>query len=132
MSSVPSTDRAQRTGKRPTTLGTALREARVRKGESLAQVAAATGVSKSLLSLIENDRSDVTLRRLALLAEHYGIALGDILPTRGTTDPVVTRRKERRVMKSPPKQIRDDEARDQIERFIVKNAVSKQKSAAKA
>ena len=64
------------------------------------QVAAATGISKSLLSLIENDRSDVTLRRLVLLAEHYGIALGDILPTRGTTDPVVTRRKERRVMHS--------------------------------
>ena len=36
------------------------------------------------------------------------------------------------LMKSPPKQIRDDEARDQIERFIVKNAVSKQKTAAKA
>jgi myo-inositol-1-phosphate synthase len=36
------------------------------------------------------------------------------------------------LMKSPPKQIRDDEAHDQIERFIVKNAVSKQKAAAKA
>jgi myo-inositol-1-phosphate synthase len=29
------------------------------------------------------------------------------------------------LMKSPPKQIRDDEAREQIERFIVKNAVTK-------
>jgi myo-inositol-1-phosphate synthase len=36
------------------------------------------------------------------------------------------------LMKSPPKQIRDDEAHDQIERFIVKNAVSKQKATAKA
>jgi myo-inositol-1-phosphate synthase len=36
------------------------------------------------------------------------------------------------LMKSPPKQIRDDEAREDIERFIVKNAVSKQKTAAKA
>jgi myo-inositol-1-phosphate synthase len=37
------------------------------------------------------------------------------------------------LMKSPPKQIRDDEAREDIERFIVKNAVSKQsKSVAKA
>jgi myo-inositol-1-phosphate synthase len=35
------------------------------------------------------------------------------------------------LMKSPPKQIRDDEAREQIERFIVKNAVAK-KTAAKA
>jgi myo-inositol-1-phosphate synthase len=35
------------------------------------------------------------------------------------------------LMKSPPKQIRDDEAREQIERFIVKNALAK-KAAAKA
>jgi myo-inositol-1-phosphate synthase len=36
------------------------------------------------------------------------------------------------LMKSPPKQIRDDDARAQIERFIVQNAVSKTKAAAKA
>ena len=36
------------------------------------------------------------------------------------------------LMKSPPKQIRDDEAREDIERFIVKNAVTKAKAAAKA
>ena len=35
------------------------------------------------------------------------------------------------LMKSPPKQIRDDEAHDQIERFIVKNALTK-RAAAKA
>jgi myo-inositol-1-phosphate synthase len=36
------------------------------------------------------------------------------------------------LMKSPPKQIRDDEAHEQIERFIVKNAMTKKKAAAKA
>jgi myo-inositol-1-phosphate synthase len=36
------------------------------------------------------------------------------------------------LMKSPPKQIRDDEAHEDIERFIVKNALSKPKAAAKA
>ena len=36
------------------------------------------------------------------------------------------------LMKSPPKQIRDDEAREDIERFIVKNAVAKMKTVAKA
>ena len=36
------------------------------------------------------------------------------------------------LMKSPPKQIRDDEAHEQIERFIVKNTVAKKKAAAKA
>ncbi len=34
------------------------------------------------------------------------------------------------LMKSPPKQIRDDEAREQIERFITKNAVAKTRKAA--
>jgi len=36
------------------------------------------------------------------------------------------------LMKSPPKQVRDDEAHEQIERFIVKNALTKTKAAAKA
>jgi len=36
------------------------------------------------------------------------------------------------LMKSPPKQIRDDEAHEQSERFIVKNAVKKTKVPAKA
>ena len=36
------------------------------------------------------------------------------------------------LMKSPPKQLRDDEAREDIERFIVHNAVSAKKAAAKA
>jgi myo-inositol-1-phosphate synthase len=36
------------------------------------------------------------------------------------------------LMKSPPKQIRDDEAHSQIERFIAQNAYTKKKAAAKA
>jgi myo-inositol-1-phosphate synthase len=36
------------------------------------------------------------------------------------------------LMKSPPKQIRDDEAHSQIERFITQNAFTKKKAAAKA
>jgi myo-inositol-1-phosphate synthase len=36
------------------------------------------------------------------------------------------------LMKSPPKQIRDDEAHEQIERFIVKNAVTKARAKATA
>ena len=36
------------------------------------------------------------------------------------------------LMKSPPKQIRDDEAHEQSERFIVKNALAKRKAGAKA
>jgi myo-inositol-1-phosphate synthase len=36
------------------------------------------------------------------------------------------------LMKSPPAQIRDDEARARIERFIAQNALSKRKASAKA
>ena len=36
------------------------------------------------------------------------------------------------LMKSPPRQVRDDEALEQLERFITKNAVTKKKVAAKA
>ena len=81
-------------------LGKALKAARVARGESLAQVAAATGISKSSLSLIENDRSDVTLRRLVTLANHYEKHLGDLLPGKSASDPVVTRRRERRQLHS--------------------------------
>lgn len=86
-------------------LGDALREARLERGESLSQVAAATGISKSLLSLIENDRSDVTVRRLVTLAEHYGKHLSDLLPSRTPPDPVVTRRQDRRVIGSPAEKL---------------------------
>ncbi len=36
------------------------------------------------------------------------------------------------LMKSPPKQIRDDESRELVERFITKNALKKEKAAARA
>jgi transcriptional regulator with XRE-family HTH domain len=81
-------------------LGDALRQARLARGYSLAQVAAATGISKSLLSMIENNKSDVTLRRLVVLAEHYGTHMADLLPPKAPPDPVVTRRTERRLLHS--------------------------------
>jgi transcriptional regulator with XRE-family HTH domain len=82
-------------------LGRALKQARLARGYSLAQVAAATGISKSSLSLIENDRSDVTIGRLVRLADHYGKHVGDFIPVRTPADPVVTRRTERRRLPSP-------------------------------
>jgi transcriptional regulator with XRE-family HTH domain len=81
-------------------LGDALRKVRLARGYSLAQVAAATGISKSLLSMIENNKSDVTLRRLVVLAEHYGTHMADLLPPKAPPDPVVTRRTERRLLHS--------------------------------
>jgi transcriptional regulator with XRE-family HTH domain len=46
-----------------TQLGGALRELRKEKGSSLVQVADATGISKSFLSLVESGRSDITIGR---------------------------------------------------------------------
>jgi transcriptional regulator with XRE-family HTH domain len=76
-------------------LGAALRAAREQKGLSLSQVAQGTGISKSALSLIENDRSDVPLGRLARLADFYGVRLNELLPEPASPHPLVVRRLER-------------------------------------
>lgn len=81
-------------------LGPALRAARQSKGFSLAKVAAETGISRSLLSLIETGRSDVTVGRLSRLAALYGIRVSDLLPEGPHDDPVVVRRKERQLVHS--------------------------------
>jgi transcriptional regulator with XRE-family HTH domain len=77
-------------------LGAALRRARKARGLSLAQVAAETGVSRSLLSLIETGRSDITIGRLGRLAQLYDIRLADLVPEPRRPDPIVVRADDRR------------------------------------
>jgi transcriptional regulator with XRE-family HTH domain len=77
-------------------LGAALRHARKTRGLSLAQVAEATGVSRSLLSLIETGRSDITIGRLNRLAQLYDIRLADLVPEHRHPDPIVVRADDRR------------------------------------
>ena len=48
-------------------------------GLSLSQLARATGISSSFLSLIEQAQSDVTIGRLVRLAEFYDVELADLL-----------------------------------------------------
>ena len=79
-------------------LGAALRRARNSRGLSLAQVAEATGVSRSLLSLIETGRSDVTIGRLGRLARLYDIRLADLVPEPRHPDPLVVRADDRRAI----------------------------------
>lgn len=79
-------------------LGEALRSARKARGLSLAQVAEATGISRSLLSLIETGRSDITMGRLSRLARLYDIRLADLVPQARQPDPVVVRADDRRRM----------------------------------
>jgi len=76
-------------------LGAALRAARTRRGLSLAQVAEATGISRSLLSLIETGRSDITIGRLNKLSLLYEVKLAELLPEPVHHDSTVVRRTER-------------------------------------
>jgi transcriptional regulator with XRE-family HTH domain len=60
-------------------LATRLRQLRAEHGLSLSQLARATGISSSFLSLIEQAQSDITIGRLVRLAEFYDVELGDLL-----------------------------------------------------
>jgi transcriptional regulator with XRE-family HTH domain len=61
-------------------LGPKLRSLRRDRGMSLQQVADATGISSSFLSLVENGKNDLTVARLIRLVAYYGIAVSDLLP----------------------------------------------------
>jgi XRE family transcriptional regulator, regulator of sulfur utilization len=79
-------------------LGAALRQARNARGLSLTQVAEATSISRSLLSLIETGRSDITIGRLGRLARLYDLRLADLVPEPRHPDPLVVRADDRPLM----------------------------------
>jgi len=62
-------------------VGARLRDIRQSRGESLAEVAEATGLSRSFLSLVERGESDISFGRLHRLINHYGIHIADLVPT---------------------------------------------------
>ncbi len=83
-------------------VGSALRQVRNARSLSLADVAEATGISASFLSLVENDRSDITIGRLVRLIDFYGISITDLLPFSARPDyPEVIRPEDRRSLQSP-------------------------------
>ena len=61
-------------------------------------MAEATSISRSLLSLIETGRSDITIGRLSRLAQLYEIRLADLVPEPRHPDPIVVRADDRRGM----------------------------------
>jgi quercetin dioxygenase-like cupin family protein len=89
-----------------TQLGGALRELRREKGSSLVQVADATGISKSFLSLVESGRSDITIGRLLRLVSFYGANISDLLPPDDAHDATVVKRADQRELQSPAEGIR--------------------------
>jgi XRE family transcriptional regulator, regulator of sulfur utilization len=86
----------------PVPVGEQLRQVRKARQLSLAEVADGTGISASFLSLVEKERSDITIGRLVRLIEFYGISITDLLP--GSTAsgyPEIVRPEERRLLHSP-------------------------------
>ncbi len=72
-------DYAQDGAGHKTELAARLKQLRAEHGLSLSQLARATGISSSFLSLIEQAQSDITIGRLVRLAEFYDVELADLL-----------------------------------------------------
>ena len=60
-------------------LGRRLKALRVNRGLSLKEVGAETGVSPSFISMVETGRNDLSVGRLMVLADFYGVGLDDIV-----------------------------------------------------
>src|SRR4051812_17974209 len=67
-------------------LGTTLRAIRTSRRLSLADVADATQISPSFLSLVELGKSDITIGRLTRLADFYKVSFSDLLGGVAATD----------------------------------------------
>jgi transcriptional regulator with XRE-family HTH domain len=67
-------------------VGGRLRALRVHRGIPLAEVADATGLSRTFVGLVEKGKSEIAVSRLLRLADYYGVTLEDLV---GTSDPAV-------------------------------------------
>jgi transcriptional regulator with XRE-family HTH domain len=81
-------------------LGRTLRKLRRDRHLSLADVASATGISRSFLALVETAKSDLTIGRLMVIMKFYGITFGDLVPE-ATPNPVIARRNDQQHVPSP-------------------------------
>jgi transcriptional regulator with XRE-family HTH domain len=83
-------------------LGARLRSLRKARRLSLEEVASGCGISRSFLSLIENDRSDISFSKLIRLVNFYGISVTDLMPdVEPHSDQIIVRREERKHITSP-------------------------------
>lgn len=92
---VPRTDEHS-----PATLGAKLRAIRQQRGLSLADVAAATNMSASFLSLVETGKNDITVGRLSRLVQFFGVSALDLLPDSRRHDAEITRTSEQHLVRS--------------------------------
>ena len=82
-------------------LGRELRRIRRDRGHSLTEVAEATGISTSFLSVVEKGRNDITLGRLIRLLRFYRVVIASLLPDETRRDRIVTRAHERALVSLP-------------------------------
>ncbi len=71
-------------------IGAGLRQARVERGMSLRGLAAASGISASLLSQVETGKSQPSVSTLYLLVTELGISLDELLGIEGKTAPALS------------------------------------------
>jgi transcriptional regulator with XRE-family HTH domain len=92
----------------PAFIGRELRALRRRKGLGLAEVAKATSISKSFLSLVEVGKSDITFGRLMRLVDFYGVSVTDLVPGEGDGGVIsVLRRDDHKAMAFAAEGIKD-------------------------
>jgi len=82
-------------------IGTRLRALRRRRGESLAVVAKAVGVSIGFLSNLERSQSGASIGIMRKLAQYYGLNILDFFSPADASQPLV-RPKDRRILQGGP------------------------------
>jgi transcriptional regulator with XRE-family HTH domain len=87
-------------------LGSRLRQLRSSRGLSLVEVAEATGISPSFLSIVENGQSDITVSRLMRLVHWYGVSIADLLQAPDHSVVRVVRAEQRRSIELSDERIR--------------------------
>jgi transcriptional regulator with XRE-family HTH domain len=88
------------------TLGATIRRTREKRGQSLKQLAAATGLTQSFHSQVENDRTSPSVASLRKIAEALGTSIGTFFAG-GTPNGRLVRKGARAVMLHPQRRWKD-------------------------
>lgn len=72
-------------------LGSEIRRTRVEKGLTLVDIAAQTGLSVSMLSMLERGKTGVSVGSLVAVASALGVAVGDLFHATSTPDSSLVR-----------------------------------------
>jgi transcriptional regulator with XRE-family HTH domain len=100
-SKLSSNSRPQRDDAITKVIGPRLRATRQDRGLSMQEVAEATDISTSFLSLVETGRSDITFTKLIRLLDFYDLTVSDLIPQGPFADQIaVMRESDQRALHS--------------------------------